>query len=193
MPEDVELLQAWRAGDRRAGGVLFERHFSRVRRYFRSKVPPVEIEDLVQRTFAATLEHAEQFRGEAQFVGYLLAIARSQLHRWLRKRDPVRDGLDAATSSLFDLGVSIGALAIRHQRQQVILEAMRRLPLDTQTLLELHYWEGLDAPEIAVALDVRPGTVRARLMRARQQLRALMVGHDPCGDDEARLLRDLLD
>ncbi|MBL8943692.1 MAG: sigma-70 region 4 domain-containing protein, partial [Myxococcales bacterium] len=64
---------------------------------------------------------------------------------------------------------------------------------DTQTLLELHYWEGLDAPEIAVALDVRPGTVRARLMRARQQLRALMVGHDPCGDDEARLLRDLLD
>ena len=54
----------------------------------------------MQRTFAACVEHAVQFRGESRFSTYLLAIANSQLHRWLRKRDPVREGLRPGESSV---------------------------------------------------------------------------------------------
>lgn len=182
---DLELLEAWRAGDLGAGGRLFERHFASVRRYFRNKVPPTEVEDLIQRTFAATVEHQHQFRGEARFVAYLLAIARSQLHRWLRARDPVRDGLDATSMSLHDLGISPSAMVAHKEAQRDVIDAMRRLPLDTQTLLELHYWEELDAGEIAIALGIERGTVRVRLTRARQALReALTKARVHAGTDE---------
>ena len=106
MASDVELLDAWRRGDASAGEQLFDRHFASVRRFFRSKAPASEVEDLVQQTFELCVQHVEQFRGDARFVTYLLAIARSQLHRWLRRRDPVRAGLDVETSSIQDLGTS---------------------------------------------------------------------------------------
>lgn len=195
---DLELLQAWRAGDLGAGGRLFERHFASVRRYFRNKVPPAEIEDLIQRTFAATVEHQHQYRGEARFVAYLLAIARSQLHRWLRARDPVRDGIDGTSVSLHDLGISPSAVVAQQEEHREVVEAMRRLPLDTQTLLELHYWEELDAGEIAIALGIERGTVRVRLTRARQALREVLmqsrvrVGTDEQLDELTRRTGDLV-
>jgi RNA polymerase sigma-70 factor (ECF subfamily) len=172
---DVELLAAWRAGDREAGERLFDRHFASVRRFFSNKVPAAEVEDLMQRTFEACVAHADAFRGEARFVTYLLAIARSQLHRWLRKRDPVRDGLDFGSSSLRDLAVSPSAIVAAQQRQALVLEALRRIPVDLQVLLELYYWEGLSGPEIAAVLDIEHGTVRSRLHRARELLREQLL------------------
>jgi RNA polymerase sigma-70 factor, ECF subfamily len=185
LDEDTQLLEAWRAGDRRSGSALFERHFTSVRRFFRNKVPATETEDLVQRTFQALLEHQHQFRGEARFIAYVLAIARSQWHRWLRKHDPVREGIDGETVSLRDLGVSPSEFAVRREEQRVLLDALQRLPIDTQALLELFYWEGLDAHEIAIAMGMQHGAVRTRLTRARQALRGL-VGDAlaPSGDRE---------
>lgn len=175
MDEDVRLLEAWRGGDDRSGGALFERHFSSVRRFFSTKVPPREVEDLVQRTFATLLEHRDQYRGEARFIAYLLAIARSQLHRWLRKYDPVREGIEGTQVSVRDLGISPSEIVAQHERQQLVIDALRQLPIDTQTLLELFYWEGLDASEIAIAMGIGHGAVRTRLTRARQALRELIA------------------
>lgn len=45
---DVELLEAWRGGDRRAGEQLFERHFDAVSRFFRNKLE-FGVDDLIQR------------------------------------------------------------------------------------------------------------------------------------------------
>ena len=38
-PDDVVLLEQWRAGDAEAGQKLFERHFDRVYNFFESKCP----------------------------------------------------------------------------------------------------------------------------------------------------------
>ena len=53
---DEELLEAWRAGDRKAGTVLFRRFFPQCRRFFVNKVPERDVEDLLQRTFTAMVE-----------------------------------------------------------------------------------------------------------------------------------------
>lgn len=175
VPTDPELLCRWLAGDPDSGEALFDRHFASVRRFFCNKVPASEIEDLMQRTFAACVEHAEQFRGESRFSTYLLAIANSQLHRWLRKRDPVREGLDPAKSSVRDLGVSpSGVLGVKETQAQ-LLRALQHLPLDLQTVVELRYWEELDSAEIAEVVGVPRGTVRSRLHRARTLLRERLL------------------
>jgi DNA-directed RNA polymerase specialized sigma24 family protein len=60
------------------------------------------------------------------------------------------------------------------------LLALRRIPLDSQVALELHYWESMTAAEIGEVLGMPLGTVKTRLRRAKQllevELRALDVG-----------------
>jgi DNA-directed RNA polymerase specialized sigma24 family protein len=57
-----------------------------------------------------------------------------------------------------------------HQEQRLLLEALRRIPLDYQLVLELYYWEDMAAPELAQVLGLPEGTVRSRLRRARELL-----------------------
>lgn len=199
MSRDTELLEAWRLGDANAGEQLFDRHFASVRRFFRNKAPAAEVEDLVQATFVACISHREQFRGEARFLTYLLAIARSQLHRWLRRRDPVRAGLDVEASSVVDLGTSPSVRVAGREQQQELIEALRRLPLAMQTMLELHYWEDLDAGELGIVLGLEPNAVRVRLHRARAALREQLVATRAARtptpeqlDDEVREARELM-
>jgi RNA polymerase sigma-70 factor (ECF subfamily) len=49
-------------------------------------------------------------------------------------------------------------------------EALARLSADDRELITLTAWEGLSPTEIAVVLDIEPGTIRVRLHRARRRL-----------------------
>ncbi|MEM6989426.1 MAG: sigma-70 family RNA polymerase sigma factor [Myxococcota bacterium] len=166
-PDDFELLQAWRDGVQRAGNELFTRHFSAVNRFFRSKVDG-GVEDLVQATFLACAEARDNFRGTSSFRGYLFGIARHQLFGYYRRR---RTDVDFETCSVIDLGGSPSQAVGGREEQQLLLQALRRLPLDHQIVIELYYWEELKGPELADVLGISAHTVRSRLSRARASLR----------------------
>lgn len=174
--QDFEFLEKWRAGDKVAGNALFQRHFKAMRRFFRNKVGPDEVEDLIQRTFLACVESRDKFRGDSTFRTYLYVVARNELYRHIRRRarDHVQAGLDLTVSSLFDLGLSPSGVVAKQQEHGLVLEALRRIPVDQQILLELYYWEQVPGPELARVLDVAPATVRTRLYRAREALRKQM-------------------
>ena len=53
---------------------------------------------------------------------------------------------------------------------------MDRLPFDQRTALVLREVDGLRYDEIAYSLDIAVGTVKSRLTRARQALRAELLG-----------------
>ena len=167
--DDAELLQAWAAGDRDAGERLYSRHFEAIYRFFRSKLDG-DIADLVQRTFLGLLEAAPRFRGSASVRTYVFAIAKNQLHSHCRAKHRERE-LEFSITSLADLDPTPSTIAIRHAEQRLLLEALRRLPLELQILVELHYWEGLAGPELAEVLELPEGTVRSRLRRAMARLR----------------------
>lgn len=166
---DAELLEGWRAGDREAGSALFERHFDSLYGFFARKTHG-DVGDLVQRTFLGLVEAQDRFRGDASVRTYLFAIARNELYaHWRRGR---RDAhLDFAVQSLQDLEPTPSQAAVELQQNRLLLEALRRIPLDLQIAVELHYWEGLTGPEIATVLDVPEGTVRSRLRRGIDLLR----------------------
>jgi RNA polymerase sigma-70 factor (ECF subfamily) len=174
--EDIDLLMRWRAGDRVAGQALFERHFASLYRFFQNKCE--DTDELVQSTLLACLNAKEQFRGDASFRTYLFSIARNKLYRYLRdrRRSPV---LDVTTASVADVVTTLRTAIARDQAHRALLDALRALTIEQQTLLELYYWEELDTHELAAVFEVRVGTIQTWLFRARAKLRELLVSTAP--------------
>ncbi|MEM7155386.1 MAG: sigma-70 family RNA polymerase sigma factor [Myxococcota bacterium] len=183
MREDTELLAAWRGGDRAAGGELFDRHYPSIRRFFRSKVGD-DYEELVQTTFSRCVEGQHRFRGDGKFRSYLFSIAANLLREHLR-RAYSGPSFDAEQSSIADLKLPGPSTAVGARREyKILLEALRRLPVNDQIVLELFYWEQMTSSAIAAVLDVPHGTARSRLRIAKERLR----GHV---DELARTPREL--
>ncbi len=168
MVPDLDLLDAWRGGDTAAGSQLFERHFGRLYRFFSYKVGD-DVEDLIQQTLLACVESRDRFAGNARFSTYLLSIARNKLCDYWRRRSR-NDALDFGVSSLADLGPTPTQVVAKRREERVLLEALRSLSVDLQVALEMHYWEDMSGPELAVVLGIPEGTVRSRLRRAKQAL-----------------------
>lgn len=177
-PTDIALLDQWRSGDADAGQALFQRHFDSIYGFFETKCA-ADADELVQATFLACLRARDQFRKESSFRTYLFTIARHELYRVLRGRQ--RDGarLDFQLSSIADLVSTPGTQIARNQEHRHLLEVLRQLPVEQQTLLELHYWEDLGIAELAEVFETPEGTIRTRLHRARKALREKLVATTP--------------
>ncbi len=163
---DTDLLEAWRAGDRPSGEVLFERHFDALYRFLCNKCPAEALDDLVQDTFASCVASGERLHDPDAFRRYLLGIARHKLVDLYRAR-----GRAVEIFSAHELGVAPIDAAERNQERRTLLRALRRLPLDAQVMLELAYWEGLKDRELAEIQEIPVGTVKSRLRKARLALR----------------------
>lgn len=171
---DYALLDRWRAGDASAGQELFARHFDGIYGFFETKCES-DADELVQSTFLACLRAKDQFRKESSFRTYLFTIARHELYRVLRNRQ--RDGarLDFELSSIAELVSTPGTRIGRNQEHQRLVNALRQLPVDQQTLLELHYWEEMGISDLAAVFEAPEVTIRTRLFRARGALRDQML------------------
>jgi RNA polymerase sigma-70 factor (ECF subfamily) len=172
MDEDVELLTRWRDGDQVSGRALFKLYFDPLYRFFASKID--EPEEMVQATFLAMVKAKDQFAGRSSLRTYVFRIARHELYRHLRGLRRDRQ-FDPEVSSIAEVATSMGGRLVRGEDHRRLTEAMRSLPAELQTLLELHYWEDLDAAALADVFEVPAGTIRVRLHRAREALREVMA------------------
>lgn len=169
-----DLLLAWRDGDRKAGSELVRSHARMLQRFFSNKVSrPEAVEELAQRTFVACVKGVERFRGDANFRTWLFGVANNVLREYIRehRRD---DGLDFGSVSIADAGGGPSTILAASEQQRRLLAALRRIPIDSQVLLELYYWEELPAPELAEVFEVPVGTIRGRISKAKLELRAAL-------------------
>jgi RNA polymerase sigma factor (sigma-70 family) len=176
--DDLTLLDQWRTGDAGAGEALFQRHFDSIYGFFETKCQ-TEADELTQATFLACLKARDQFRAQSSFRTYLFTIARHELYRMLRTRQRRDDKLDFELSSIAQLISTPGTRLARNQEHRRLLEALQGLPVEQQTLLELHYWEDMDIAALAEVFDAPQATIRTRLHRARKALRDRIEGSAP--------------
>lgn len=185
MNDDWSLLEAWCAGDRKAGDTLVQRHFHPIARFFRNKVPHEEdAADLIGQTFLGCTEAKERFRGDVSFSQYVFRVAVKVLQQYLRKKyKREREALDfdALYAAQRDER-SLTSMVARQQELRRLARAMRSIPLDFQIALELNVFEGLSGREIGDLLDIPEGTVRGRLRLGKQHLARRLEsldGHNP--------------
>ncbi len=190
MPTDLELLDAWRDGDKGAADTLIKRHFAPLCRFFRNKVA-TGVDDLIQTTLLTCVERRDRFPEGWSFRTFLFVVARDQLYMQYRKLNRKSIEIDPSVTSVVDISPSPSAVAAKHDEQRLILEALRRIPVDLQIALELHYWEGMTGPELARVLDIPEGTVRSRLRRGRQLFSDKMSEVATSSEQLQRTLSDL--
>jgi RNA polymerase sigma-70 factor (ECF subfamily) len=148
----------------------FHQHKDAIYRFaWRMTNSPGAAEDIVQEVFLALLRQPERFdRGRGGLRSFLLGVARNVAlkrwrdeHRWDALEDerfvaePV-DPLCGETAKL--VGAAIGALP----------------PLQREVLVLAEY-EELSLEEIARTVEAEVGTVKARLHRARENLRRMLA------------------
>ena len=173
MESDADVLDRWRNGDAVAGEQLFARHFDSLYRFVLNKADEA-VDDLIQATFLAAVASRDKFRGDSSFRSYLFSIAHHELYAHWKKRARRDTEEDVAQMSVEDLGTRPSGVLAKHREQQLLLRALRSIPLELQVVVELHYWEELSGSEMAVALGVPEGTARSRLRRALERLEAEM-------------------
>lgn len=176
VPDELELLNRWRAGDKQAGSTLFRRYYEGLFRFFSGKVTG-DVRDLIQQTVLACVERRDAIES---FRAYLFGTARFVLFRHYREHK--RGGFDELATSLEDLAPSPSRLVDAADGSRALVAALRRLPLATQVMLELHYWERLTQAELAEATKTPLGTMKSQLKRAQELLKRELGEVAPGGD-----------
>ncbi|MCB9676269.1 MAG: sigma-70 family RNA polymerase sigma factor [Alphaproteobacteria bacterium] len=190
--DERALVAAWAAGDRTAGREVVAAHYDAIVRFFRTKAGP-DADDLVQRTFLRCHEKAATFEGTGTFRAFVFAIARFVLLEHIRGR--VRDGRnepDFNASSIAALQPGVWTQAVARKEKRDLVAALQMIPVESQILLELFYWEELSVAELGEALGIPAGTVKSRLFRAREQLQDA-IEKVPVQDGDRRSAQHLLD
>src|SRR6188472_1175941 len=140
--------------------------------------------DLSQEVFLRVFRTIHTFRGHSSLRTWIYRIvvnqARNRQRWWRRRRRSDQVSLDEHLQQYGDLESKTDVLPDRllasKETASRIWQALDRLPFDQRTALILREVDGLRYEEIAFSLGVAVGTVKSRLTRARQALRAELLG-----------------
>jgi len=124
--------------------------------------------DMVQEAWAAIARGLYALRDDRAFLPWALAIVTRAAARDLRGRIRARETVAELARQQAEPGADPPDLRA----------AIAELPPGQRAALALFYLDGLSVAEVATALAIPPGTVKTRLMHARNRLRALMTGDD---------------
>jgi RNA polymerase sigma-70 factor (ECF subfamily) len=180
---DTELVHRAKAGDLAAFETLVERYERRVYTLARRMLhSPEDAEDVTQQTFLNALEYLNGFREEASFYTWLMRIATHAALKVKRKRRPTvslenladpQEGYDTIPHPEFiaDWRAAPERLLEKAETKRLLDDALEELDDKYRMVFLLRDVEGLSINETASALGVSQANVKARLLRARLQLR----------------------
>lgn len=188
--ESDSTLIARAKEDPQAFSLLYERYVDRIYSYIYYRTGNHhDAEDLVARTFYRALKHLSRYvdRG-APFSAYLYRIAHNMVANWHRdhsRRQIVSiEGEMLATTA----GNEPGTVVEEADRQETLLESVRRLPPDRQQLLILKFVDGMSNAAIAKVMGRTEGAVKSlyhrTLVALRQELKSQGNGREYQEDRE---------
>ncbi len=179
---EAALVSRCLAGDEQACTELVETHQRMVFQLaYHLLGDKEEALDLSQDVFLTVFRMLDRFRGQSALRTWVYRIvvnqARNRQRWWRRRYQSAQVPLDVHVSTHGDLpspADECGPERLLRQKEQAerVWEALRELPFDQRTALVLREIDGLSYEEIGFSLNVAVGTVKSRLARARQLLRA---------------------
>lgn len=150
---------------------LYRDHFAFVWRTLRRfAVADAQLEDTAQEVFLIAHRRPGAWHEWSSPRAWLFGVARRVAADHRRGRD--RHARKLAALPELDGPASIDERLDHQQRLRVVAEAIAALAPDRRTIYVLAELEGLSAPEIAQACELKLNTVYSRLRRARHDVAA---------------------
>ena len=137
--------------------------------------------DLSQEVFLRVFRTIHGFRGQSALRTWIYRIvvnqARNRQRWWRRRHRSQQVSLDDHINAHGELpapgnGGSPDRILGQKQLAERIRTSLDRLPFDQRTAIVLREIDGLSYEEIGFSLGIAVGTVKSRLARAREALRA---------------------
>ena len=168
------LVVAARGGDHKAMSGLVDLHGVRLIAHATRLLGDSEgARDCVQEAWIEILHGLHGLRDDAVFLPWALRIVTRRVSRDIKRRQRDR----ALSSELaVEIDVSTPESGPDAADAAVIRTALAQLPPGHRACVALFYLEDMRVAEVAIALDVPVGTVKTRLMHAREKLRAVLKG-----------------
>jgi RNA polymerase sigma-70 factor (ECF subfamily) len=143
-----------------------------------------EAMDLSQEVFLRVFRTLGSFRGQSALKTWIYRIVVNQAknrQRWWRSRHRSEQlSLEEHLQHVGDLASTSepwpDRLLVNKENAARLWRALDTLPFDQRTALILREIDGLRYDEMAFSLGIAIGTVKSRLTRARQALRAELLG-----------------
>jgi RNA polymerase sigma-70 factor (ECF subfamily) len=167
--------------------LYWDRIYSRVLQLLKN---PQDAEEVTQDAFMRAHRGLGNFRGDSAFSTWLFQIATNLAHNrywywWRRKRDSSLSldqtiGQDSDTTLVDVLpadGEGPGDEALTNELTRKVEECLPKLNKKHRDILALRIKDNMSYEEIAQTLEIRVGTVKSRIARARESLR------EKLGDD----------
>ena len=160
------MVQRWREGDNDAGNRLFEYYYDEGQRFFINKVNR-GVGQLVKETFERCRTGTEAVGDEDTRV-HLLSLANQVLRERFHALRPGPLDFESVTSQQLSPGASL--VVAESETHALLCGALRRIPVNDQILMELHYWHHLSMTEISRIVGTGHDRIDDRLTTARNRL-----------------------
>jgi RNA polymerase sigma-70 factor (ECF subfamily) len=189
----VDEVRRARKGDSNAFAVLVRamqrQVFGLCLRLLRTEA---EASEVAQETFLRAYQNLDRYDDTRPFDLWVLTISRNLCLDILRRRSKLQtEDVEDHAQVLPSGDISVEEHAIVRQERQSLEDAMATLSVDDREVLALYYVQKRTTKEIAQVMNVAPGTIMARLFRAREKLRQKMkdASADPIDPIAARAQR----
>ena len=185
------LIQKAKQGNLQAFSLLIKMHQERAARTAYSFVGNREdAYDIAQEAFVKAYEALSKFKGGSKFSTWLYRIIANvskdflrkknvRAHLWINPGRSEEDSMpDAVTSAPSPAPDALYTL-MSQELGVAIQQAMEELPFQQKSVFALRYLEGLSLDEIAEALELTTGAVKAHLWQAGQKMKKSMSAFMP--------------
>jgi RNA polymerase sigma-70 factor (ECF subfamily) len=179
--DELALVTDAKAGNYAAFEELVNRYEKKIYRLgLNITGSPEDAEEVLQETFLKAFQHLPEFREDSRFYTWIVRIAVNEGLMKLRKRRsdrsvPMEDSEDdegnVVIREFADWRPNPEQQFERMELESILTNAARSLPPTFRTVFFLRDVEGLSTQETADLLNLTVSAVKARLFRARLQLR----------------------
>ena len=140
---------------------------------------PADAQDAAQEAMLCAFRAMPRFMGASSVSTWLFRIAHNVCLDWLKRPQTRRAALSLnamaeAGQEPPDPREEPESRYLRQSEQELLREALNHLSPENQALLTLRYGDQLSYEDLAGILSIPEGTVKSRLNRAKEKLRAFL-------------------
>jgi RNA polymerase sigma-70 factor (ECF subfamily) len=168
---DYDLLQKIAAGNQQALQQFYQRFSGVVYQFsMRTVANAADAAEVLNEVMLDVWRRADSFQGNSQVRTWLLSITRNKSVDLLRRKRPTQSLDDSDLVEEGDDRCELGFITELKEQGAQVRTCMDKLKETHRQVVYLTFFEELSYTDIAEIMAIPSGTVKTRMMHAKQQL-----------------------